>query len=338
MDVDRIFPTKSVGFVKGELVNESGFSTLIVNFYSARRENQELILKPREAVEVDNFPCERLQIKVKDDQVGQYSYTLQLLDADDDLEVMRLLEYSSLKKNFHGSLKRTYYPEIGSFVPNSQIADIFRRRMLNLPNYHPLYEITEVAGGTSQIQYNTILAVSVPGAVGASAAASAFSGFHNSYYDPVILLDTITLEALIFDLGFELRAGYEIGMFWNVDGAAWTTIEPAVKKFGFYKKPNNSNWFFHIDDTVSQSEIDTGISLATAPAIGTRFILKATPSGSELISQLMIGTFEVAFENTRSFSLAPTEALFPNFYARNDSLEDAGRFGIGSYGWSAEAR
>ncbi|MDA8030379.1 MAG: hypothetical protein MPJ22_00400 [Pirellulales bacterium] len=336
--IDRIFPSTEIGLISGEIRNESGFSSLIINFYSVRREIQEIVLAPNEAIDFTNLPCERLQVTVADQQLGEISYVVQLLSADSQEEVDQLLIYAQIKKKLHRITNKIFYPEIGSFVPNTIIADIFRRRMLNLPDHFPLYETATASGGLTEIENNTTLAVSHAGNVGSSAAASSFGAFHNSYFDPVVNINTIILESIIFDLDYQLEAGYEMGLFWNVDGAPWSTIVPGVKKFGFYKKPNNSNWFCHIDDIVSVADIDTGISLGSAPSILTRHILRATPAGSMLASVALIGNSEVAFEDERAFTLAPTEALFPNYYTRNDSRVGPNRAGIGSYGWSAEAR
>ena len=335
--VDRILPAERT-LIKGEIRNESTFSALKINFYSSLRETQAIKLGTGECLEVLNQPCERLQIETADQQYGEYSYQFQIIAADNEEDLQILLRYSNIKKKLQNLIKRQFYPEIGTFTTNSMIGDLFRRRSLNLANYPDLYIKNLNGGGAAELVSSTVLEVSHDTVAGSYAAASAYSGVHNSYFDPIVNIRRIDLDSIIYSIGFDYDTGFEAGLLWTTAGTPPVERTAGTKQFGFYISPSSETWRLYIDTIVQQYDIDTGVEVDQSPSIMTNFGLEATPAGSKLVSRILEGTYSITFEDERTFSLAPTEALFPNFYTFNQTRISGARRGIGSFGWSAAAK
>lgn len=130
--IERLLPNQdTIGYLSGFLENK-GLATLLVRFYQASRETQEVTLQPSESIEVKNIPCQRLNLR----SVGATTttnYTFVMLQADGYNEDRHLLLYSDIKKNQTveaasvniAAAGKSFYPALATPAGGVHVGDTF---------------------------------------------------------------------------------------------------------------------------------------------------------------------------------------------------------------------
>ncbi len=95
--LDYILAGTGDKFISGYIKNVSNVYSIVVNFYSSRRESQTIILEPNQKILVKNQPCDRIQVtREKDFPFGLFNYVFQVYSAEQESELFDMIKRSEL--------------------------------------------------------------------------------------------------------------------------------------------------------------------------------------------------------------------------------------------------